>query len=90
MDVVGDILYNYFGSGGDWACRCRLGRVGLCGRGPKAGLEEGFKDRLMGHCRKFLSGPKRPRQIEIVEQLPRIPTGKELKRVLQEQIENRS
>ena len=40
---------------------------------------------LEAHCRKQLAGPKRPRQVEVVDELPRNPTGKVLKKKLQEQ-----
>lgn len=39
---------------------------------------------LEAHCRKELAGPKRPRQIETVDVLPRNPTGKVLKGKLRE------
>lgn len=44
---------------------------------------EGLLQRLEEHCRRELSGPKRPRQIEVMDELPRNPTGKVLKRDLQ-------
>lgn len=45
---------------------------------------EGIVDELAAHCRRELSGPKRPRTIEVVDALPRNPTGKVLKRELRE------
>jgi long-chain acyl-CoA synthetase len=37
---------------------------------------------LIGHCRAGLSGFKCPREVEVVDELPRLPTGKLLKRLL--------
>ncbi len=39
---------------------------------------------LLAFCREQLAGPKRPREIIIMDQLPRNPTGKVLKRQLRE------
>jgi len=49
---------------------------------------EAFLQSLKEHCREQLAGPKRPRQIEVVDVLPRNPTGKVLKRVLQERFDD--
>jgi fatty-acyl-CoA synthase len=48
---------------------------------PRAGstLEA---EALIGFCRETLAGFKCPRRVEVVEELPRSPTGKVLKRVL--------
>jgi acyl-CoA synthetase (AMP-forming)/AMP-acid ligase II len=40
---------------------------------------------LMEHCRGKLAGYKRPQVVEFVDQIPRNPSGKILKRVLREQ-----
>jgi fatty-acyl-CoA synthase len=40
------------------------------------------EDEVMDHCRKSLAGYKIPRQIRFVEELPRNPTGKILKKEL--------
>jgi fatty-acyl-CoA synthase len=45
----------------------------------RVGLEE-----LMAYCQTELAGPKRPREITILDELPRNPTGKVLKRQLRE------
>ncbi len=39
---------------------------------------------LLAYCRDELAGPKRPREIVFMDQLPRNPTGKVLKRQLRE------
>lgn len=41
---------------------------------------------LVAHCRAHLGGFKVPRQVEVVDALPRNPSGKVLKRVLRERI----
>jgi len=48
-------------------------------RRPGAALTE---DDLRAHCRARLAGPKVPRDFVFLEQLPRNPTGKVLKREL--------
>jgi fatty-acyl-CoA synthase len=40
---------------------------------------------LISHCRAHLAGYKRPKQIDVVDELPRHPTGKLYKRLLVEQ-----
>jgi long-chain acyl-CoA synthetase len=42
-------------------------------------------EELLAHCRTALAGFKRPRSIEFVEELPRLPTGKLLRRRVREQ-----
>jgi len=39
---------------------------------------------LRAHCRQHLTSFKRPRKIVFVEQLPRNPTGKVLRRMLRD------
>jgi len=39
---------------------------------------------LVAHCREHLAGFKCPRSVDFVDELPRLPTGKLLKRVLRE------
>jgi acyl-CoA synthetase (AMP-forming)/AMP-acid ligase II len=41
-------------------------------------------EELIAHCREHLAGYKCPRSVDIVEDLPRSPTGKVLKKVLRE------
>lgn len=43
---------------------------------------ETIGDELIGHCRERLAHFKCPRDVRLVEQLPRLPTGKLLKRLL--------
>jgi fatty-acyl-CoA synthase len=43
-------------------------------------------EEVVGHCREHLADYKRPRQVVFVDELPRNPTGKVLKRVLRERI----
>jgi fatty-acyl-CoA synthase len=49
---------------------------------PTNVTDEGLRSSLEEHCRRYLAGPKRPRRIEITDELPRNPTGKVLKREL--------
>jgi len=49
----------------------------------KPGASVGVDD-LIAYCRDELAGPKRPRDITILDELPRNPTGKVLKRELRE------
>jgi fatty-acyl-CoA synthase len=37
---------------------------------------------LIAHCRRALAGPKVPREVRFLEELPKNPTGKVLKREL--------
>ena len=41
---------------------------------------------LDAHCRQHLAGFKCPKDLHIVEELPRNPSGKVLKRILREQL----
>jgi fatty-acyl-CoA synthase len=41
-------------------------------------------DELLGFCREHLAGPKRPRGVTILPELPKNPTGKVLKRQLRD------
>ena len=41
---------------------------------------------LDAHCRAHLAGFKSPKELHIVEELPRNPSGKVLKRVLRDQL----
>lgn len=43
----------------------------------------------MRYCRDHLAGPKRPKDIDIVAELPRHPTGKLYKRLLVDQYSER-
>jgi fatty-acyl-CoA synthase len=45
---------------------------------------DGFVDELLAHARKSLSGFKVPKQIHLVDELPRNPSGKLLKRELRD------
>jgi long-chain acyl-CoA synthetase len=44
---------------------------------------------LVAHCRAALSGFKCPREVEVVDELPRLPSGKLLKRLLLERSPSR-
>jgi len=61
------------------------------GEVPKAicVLKEGYEDctaeEIMEYCRANLASYKRPRVVEFIDELPRNPMGKVLKRVLREQ-----
>ncbi|PHK95416.1 acyl-CoA synthetase [Pseudoroseomonas rhizosphaerae] len=44
----------------------------------------GLDEALVAHCRAHLAGPKVPRRIDFVDELPRSETGKLLRRVLKE------
>ncbi|CUU57450.1 fatty-acyl-CoA synthase [Parafrankia irregularis] len=50
-----------------------------------AAAQDELVDELMRYCREHLVGPKRPRDIDIVTELPRHPTGKLYKRLLVDQ-----
>ena len=52
---------------------------------PKPGAEIG-QAALDAHCRAHLAGFKSPKELHIVEELPRNPSGKVLKRVLRDQL----
>jgi long-chain acyl-CoA synthetase len=54
---------------------------------PAAGQrpDDELAQRLLGHCRAKLAGFKRPRSIVFVEELPRLPTGKLLRRRVREE-----
>jgi acyl-CoA synthetase (AMP-forming)/AMP-acid ligase II len=41
--------------------------------------------RLMAHCREQLADVKCPRSVDFVDELPRLPTGKLVKRLLRDQ-----
>jgi acyl-CoA synthetase (AMP-forming)/AMP-acid ligase II len=47
---------------------------------PVAGSAPSVEE-ISAHCRRYLAGFKIPRQIEIIEQLPRNPSGKILKKI---------
>lgn len=53
---------------------------------PETGVTPGeeLAERLTEHCRSRLAGFKTPRRIEFMEQLPRTPTGKMLRRELRD------
>jgi long-chain acyl-CoA synthetase len=53
---------------------------------PAADRQAGpeLADELLAHCRTVLAGFKRPRAIDFVEELPRLPTGKLLRRRVRE------
>jgi long-chain acyl-CoA synthetase len=51
-------------------------------------LKEGMKvteDEIIDLCKKTIAGYKKPRSVEFVQQLPKSPTGKILKRVIKSQ-----
>jgi acyl-CoA synthetase (AMP-forming)/AMP-acid ligase II len=50
--------------------------------------ETATPEEIIEHCRQRLAGFKRPRSVVFVEELPRNPMGKLLKRVLREQYGN--
>jgi len=54
---------------------------------PAADRQAGpeLAEELLTHCRTVLSGFKRPRAIDFVDELPRLPTGKLLRRRVREQ-----
>jgi long-chain acyl-CoA synthetase len=54
---------------------------------PAAGQTAGpeLAEELLTHCRSALAGFKRPRSIEFVVELPRLPTGKLLRRRVREE-----
>jgi acyl-CoA synthetase (AMP-forming)/AMP-acid ligase II len=51
---------------------------------PSAASEE-LGQELIGYCRERLAGFKCPRSVDFVDELPRLPTGKLLKRVLRDE-----
>ena len=61
----------------DWGERVRA--VVVAGAGPVT------EEELIEHCRQRLSGYKRPESVVFVDELPRNPLGKVLKRVLREE-----
>ncbi|MFC2016605.1 class I adenylate-forming enzyme family protein [Chloroflexota bacterium] len=60
------------------------GEVPMCVIVLKEG-ETATAEELMEHCRDLLASYKRPRSVVFVDELPRNPMGKVLKRVLREQ-----
>ena len=52
---------------------------------PKPGAEIDHAT-LDAHCRAHLAGFKSPKELHIVDELPRNPSGKVLKRVLRDQL----
>lgn len=54
---------------------------------PASGRQPGpeLADELLAHCRSKLAGFKRPRSVEFVDELPRLPTGKLLRRRVREE-----
>ena len=50
---------------------------------PSAASDE-LATELIGYCRERLAGFKCPRSVDFVDELPRLPTGKLLKRVLRD------
>ena len=61
-----------------------LGEVVMAVIVPKRNMAPEAPD-LIEHCRKYLADFKIPKYIEIVQELPKNPTGKILKKVLREQ-----
>ena len=55
----------------------RGGHGGVLAAGGSLGLDE-----LQAHCRRHLAGFKVPKQLIVVEEMPRNPSGKVLKRKL--------
>ncbi|MEE2687931.1 MAG: AMP-binding protein [Pseudomonadota bacterium] len=56
---------------------------------PKPGALLDYRD-LDTHCRNHLAGFKSPKELHIVDELPRNPSGKVLKRVLREKLNKSS
>lgn len=56
---------------------------------PKPGITLNYDD-VDIHCRAHLAGFKSPKELHVVDELPRNPSGKVLKRVLREQLGNGS
>jgi long-chain acyl-CoA synthetase len=54
---------------------------------PSAASDE-LAAELMAYCRERLAGFKCPRSVDFVDELPRLPTGKLLKRVLRERYQS--
>ena len=52
---------------------------------PKEGCEDCTAEEIMEYCRENLASYKRPRMVEFIDELPRNPMGKVLKRELREQ-----
>ncbi|MCS5604781.1 MAG: hypothetical protein NZ936_04275, partial [Alphaproteobacteria bacterium] len=42
------------------------------------------EDDIVAHCREFLGGYKVPRSVRFVEELPRNPAGKVMKRTIRD------
>jgi len=53
---------------------------------PRRGMQV-TEDALVAHCRANLAGFKVPKELHVVSELPRNPSGKVLKRVLREQLD---
>ena len=78
-----------------WPRQCRAGCAcqGAIGEGervaavvvPKPGAEIDHAA-IDAHCRAHLAGFKSPKELHIVDELPRNPSGKVLKRVLREKL----
>jgi len=45
---------------------------------------EATTDELVAHCRRQMAAYKYPRSVEVVDELPKSPTGKILRRTLRE------
>ena len=52
---------------------------------PKPGTEIDYS-MVNTHCRAHLAGFKSPKELQIVDALPRNPSGKVLKRILRDQL----
>ncbi|RLL46854.1 long-chain-fatty-acid--CoA ligase [Oceanobacillus piezotolerans] len=44
------------------------------------------KDEIVEHCKKYLASYKKPKFVEFIDELPRNPSGKILKRILRENV----
>ncbi|WP_407635861.1 AMP-binding enzyme [Novosphingobium lindaniclasticum] len=64
------------GSGGDRRARCLSLRNRPCIRVGQTGSLAPDAASLIAHCRERLAAYKVPRQVEVVSDLPKTPTGK--------------
>ncbi|URN04687.1 hypothetical protein LUW74_16080 [Actinomadura madurae] len=60
-----------------------------CSRIPPRTPDRALADELFAHCREHLAGFKCPREITFSHELPRLPTGKLLRRRVREDVAGR-